>query len=412
MGIKQGLRYSGMTLITVSVVLSAALGEAATYFVSQTGSDNHSCSQAANQSSAKRTIGAGISCLVARDTLTVMAGTYSESLTNPFSNTGNSWAEKITVKADLPRVVIIRPPSVESAMWFDSSSQKYVEFDGIEVDAINASVYGIGIRGTAHHIRIRNSAIFNAANQGVFIYGDSGNRMAPSGNEFINVEVSYIAMTTSGTLKTCNGSSEGTKNGYCHGFYIGTNDNLLDHVDTHHNNGYGLQFYPQGNNRNVIKNSKSHDNHSTGIGSLGNGNKVVGNLVYNNGGGGLLITESGALVANNTVVNNPGNWNGMSLQGSGHTVKNNIFYQNSVNGILDATNLVGANPLFVSGTDFHLQAGSPAIDRGTAIPEANIDIEGTPRPQGASFDAGAYEFGGSGADIISPAPPRNVRILQ
>lgn len=62
-----------------------------------------------------------------------------------------------------------------------------------------------------------------------------------------------------------------------------------------------------------------------------------------------------------------------------------------------------ANPLFVSPTDFHLRAASPAVDAATinavyadylalhGIPIA-CDFDGRPRPIGAAFDAGALEF--------------------
>jgi hypothetical protein len=59
-------------------------------------------------------------------------------------------------------------------------------------------------------------------------------------------------------------------------------------------------------------------------------------------------------------------------------------------------NLVGSsyNPLFVnpSAGDFHLQAGSPAIDAGTMIALVATDFDGIPRPQGAAYDIGAYEY--------------------
>jgi hypothetical protein len=62
------------------------------------------------------------------------------------------------------------------------------------------------------------------------------------------------------------------------------------------------------------------------------------------------------------------------------------------------------NPLFVGASDFHLQSNSPAIDAGITIPITN-DFDGNARPQGSSFDIGAYEF----VVISTPTPtPTNI----
>jgi len=53
------------------------------------------------------------------------------------------------------------------------------------------------------------------------------------------------------------------------------------------------------------------------------------------------------------------------------------------------------NPLFVdsSNANFHLQAGSPAINSGTSVSGVTTDLEGIiARPSGAGFDMGAFEF--------------------
>jgi hypothetical protein len=54
--------------------------------------------------------------------------------------------------------------------------------------------------------------------------------------------------------------------------------------------------------------------------------------------------------------------------------------------------LPAQDPLFVNATtfDFHLKPASPAIDHGMTT-AATTDFDGTPRPQGAAFDVGAYE---------------------
>jgi hypothetical protein len=85
---------------------------------------------------------------------------------------------------------------------------------------------------------------------------------------------------------------------------------------------------------------------------------------------------------------------------------------------LDSLN---ANPLFrdAPNTDFRLQAASLAVDAGTAdavystfftLYGINIakDIAGTPRPQGATYDLGAYELNAE----TTPTPPATPTQLQ
>ena len=55
---------------------------------------------------------------------------------------------------------------------------------------------------------------------------------------------------------------------------------------------------------------------------------------------------------------------------------------------------ISADPIFVNSAsgDFHLSPGSPCIDSGKAILNVTQDFEGNPRPFGAGFDMGAYEY--------------------
>jgi hypothetical protein len=56
---------------------------------------------------------------------------------------------------------------------------------------------------------------------------------------------------------------------------------------------------------------------------------------------------------------------------------------------------INVDPLFVGNGDYHLQAGSPCIDAGTAEGAPTSDIDGDSRPQGAGYDIGSDEYTGT-----------------
>jgi hypothetical protein len=153
--------------------------------------------------------------------------------------------------------------------------------------------------------------------------------------------------------------------------------------------------------------------------SLGTGNQVYNNIVYNIsapfgpnifGAGIYVYTGVNTLVYNNTVYNMGPQIDGIHVEAgaSGTVVRNNIAYQVGAGGVTfvnngsssgsTTPNVFAANPLFVNApTDFHLQAGSPALNTGVVVPTTclsgtgNCDIVGTTRPQGTAFDQGAFE---------------------
>lgn len=63
-------------------------------------------------------------------------------------------------------------------------------------------------------------------------------------------------------------------------------------------------------------------------------------------------------------------------------------------GMTDEGNNITGDPLFVDAgaRNLQLQAGSPAINAGTAVNAPGTDIRGGLRPQGARVDMGAYEY--------------------
>jgi hypothetical protein len=160
------------------------------------------------------------------------------------------------------------------------------------------------------------------------------------------------------------------------------------------------------------------------------GTRIINNLIYNNGADGIqvatdtadrpiddvrilhntifgnvrdgILLGSGAdgigtvVIVNNLIIDNAvgiGGWGTTS-----HTISHNDVFGNGTNfeGAYAAASgtagNIAADPGFAGSAsgDFHLAAGSSAIDSGEAV-EVDRDLEGTARPQGAGWDMGAYE---------------------
>ena len=167
---------------------------------------------------------------------------------------------------------------------------------------------------------------------------------------------------------------------------------------------------------------------------------IEGNLVHDNGGKGLsLISMQTSIVQNNVIWNNGtvGGAGGIHLTDEipcGLPSNDNLIVANTIDesriaairitdgatrnivfdniaigssgGIADevgtssidlASNVTHGDPvsLFVTGTDLHEATGSPSIDQGVASYQGRMapakDIDGAARPQGGTFDVGAYE---------------------
>jgi len=147
---------------------------------------------------------------------------------------------------------------------------------------------------------------------------------------------------------------------------------------------------------------------------------MTNSLVINNSGHGLSGSPITGTIVNVTVADNTGN--GVHVGGA-VSITNSIMWNNgggdywcvpggctlaySDVGIGDTTGTgnISADPEFVDATngDYHLQVGSPCIDKGTAVGAPTHDIEGTPRD--AAPDMGAYEW--TGFRIFLPLALRN-----
>ena len=133
---------------------------------------------------------------------------------------------------------------------------------------------------------------------------------------------------------------------------------------------------------------------------------VTENTIVGAGLDGIILgSDGGGTTSNLTLVNNVVAFNGRygistywgGTVGTGNLATKNVVWGNNSgqlvgNGITYTANTI-ADPRFVNrpGGDFHVQAGSPAIDLGQieyALPD---DLDGGARPQGAGPDVGTYE---------------------
>jgi parallel beta-helix repeat protein len=167
------------------------------------------------------------------------------------------------------------------------------------------------------------------------------------------------------------------------------------------------------------------------------------NLVFNNGGDGITLFKTNHVdVFNNTAYLNDqtaqiNRGQIFPNQGKNTRILNNIMFAPAGRSVLQdccpnsnltvdynlfwsasgspSASQIGktgthdkkADPLFVKPSvdpavaDFHLTAGSPAIDAGTSAGAPAVDFDGNPRPWGAGIDIGAYEYGAGSA--VRPA---------
>ena len=200
--------------------------------------------------------------------------------------------------------------------------------------------------------------------------------------------------------------------------------------------GGGSAINMDGVSGSVVRNNLVYNNHATGIGLYqidglhGAQNNVIANntvRVAADGRWALLITNAstGNRVFNNILLND-GTYRGSmsvspdSLPGmvSDYNVVMDRFTLNDGDTRLtraewqaqtgqDAHSVVSAaTALFVGATDYHLVAGSPAVDVGTATlgtaTAPTADLAGFARPSGAGYDAGAYELN-QGAPVLPTA---------
>jgi len=132
---------------------------------------------------------------------------------------------------------------------------------------------------------------------------------------------------------------------------------------------------------------------------------LFNNTIVNSKRNGIMIlTTYGTVGTNNLVYNN-------LIVGVGSTAEGDRAYVNIMKGVdfktsnnLYLSSLTAAGFKDLAQKDFHLAAGSPAIDKGMDLKAQGVtfDFDGDGRPFGSAFDIGADEYTGG---VVTNKPP-------
>jgi parallel beta-helix repeat protein len=445
-----------LVLSMVGWSYSNVLAMGATYYVDNT---NPSCSDMGLGITAALpfcTIGKGASIAAAGDTVSVVAGTYAETVSA--SNSGTA-ANPITFSA-ASGVTVTGSGSASGGNAFRISSKSYI------------IVVGFTVTGTADDgIYVSGSNYITLSNNHVSYSGLSANGSTRAGIYLNNTSNSTITGNTTDHnsqdgIRLANGSSNNTVSNNVSfanaeqwqrnatGIDVNgatTTNNTIIYNLTYANEDTGLQFY-NGAHHNIAVDNLSYGNGDHGIDNLNAPNNIiVGNTVQGNHTAGINFegnsapASSGATIMNNISVDNginpitgqksnirvdarsvPGttmDYNLVYLSGAGTSV---IQWNGTNYSTLAAFKAavpgqevhgIQADPLFVSPVpyatrppalvvgNFHIHAGSPAIDsaNSSAPWESALDLDGNPRVDDPAAtnsgigvrtydDRGVYEF--------------------
>lgn len=403
--ILQSRRCLTLVFYALIVFLGSTIAHAAEYYVATTGNNS------APGTAAKpfRSIAKGLSVLKAGDQLYIRAGTYDETINSNSQTipTGTSWNDAPLIAAYAGETVTLNG-SINIAHGY----VQYVEFARLTLTATHMNI-SVGGFEAPHHIKFTNMEIRGGIEQCVQLG-----------------KFSHHVWFTGGRIHDCAYNSTSTPPGYP--LYIGGSDHLIENIEVFGSNSYCIHVYEANTpkpTRITVRNSILHHcglrkaSSAAIILTGADNNEAYNNVLYNNSGHGIVnMSGSHAKIYNNTVYG--GLQTGIYVQASAKNtdVRNNIAYGNATTQILDEgsgttlSNNMTNDPRFMnaSARDFSLQPSSPAIDAGIALGLVTMDIKRSGRPQGASYDLGAYEgLGsglGSGSQTSALAPPRNVTV--
>jgi parallel beta-helix repeat protein len=413
-------------ILWVTSTATAAAAPLRTFYVDPAGND----AAAGSISSPWRTLQKAADTVRAGDLVIVRAGRYA----GLYLTTSGTATDPITFRGEPGAIVDTQNPRTTDGINLEGAS--YVVIENFTVTGVPRA----GIRAVLnHHVTIRGNT------------GDLNGRWGILTGFSDDLLIESNTMSRSQAEHGIYVSNSGDRPVIRRNRVWGNNANGI------HMNGDLSQGGDGVISGALVEGNVIHDNGvagGSGINCDGVQSSVIrNNLLYNNHASGISLyqIDGGQPARNNQILNNTivmasdARW-AINIQNAstGNVVRNNILYNqhsfrgsiaisaDSLAGFLSDTNVVmdrfsvdggdtrvtlaawrGATgqdahsiiaapaTLFAdfAGNDYHLSATSPARDAGAALANVTDDLEAAPRPQGTSFDIGAYEFPASTAPV-------------
>jgi hypothetical protein len=361
------------------------------YYVSPSGSDSNPGTQAQPW----LTLDHAASAAVAGDTVQVAPGTYSTDSQLTLSTSGTASAP-VTFVSTVPhgaQITLTADSTADRVVQIDGD---YVTWDGFDVTAPNYDysrlgiiTYGTGDVVAGNYVHDIARTVCTAATD---VHGGAGIDVT---THTVGYSPATQAVIDSNLVQRIGPATAGLQcDRDIQGIYISTPSNTVTNNIVSVVSGIAIQAFHNPNYEVIANNDLDHAGFygllvGCGADLTAVGNLIVNNIARDNAGVGFreykeYDSDGTTLctVGNNQFANNDSYGNGGGEYGLYPGDQSSY-----VNG-LDTDPLYAGYP----AGDYHLLAGSPAIDAGSSTGAPDHDYDGTPRPQGLGDDIGAYEY--------------------
>jgi parallel beta-helix repeat protein len=362
---------------------TAALSDAVTYYVDTEGSDSNPGTSDLPFSTIQR----AADVVNPGDTVIVRAGTYID-------NDGDNVVVNLRRGGNSSAYVTFRSEPREAAKLDGQNNRTqqgwafkagYIRVEGFEITGTVMAAFA----GYVSNLQIVSNHIHDIGRECTDdAYGRTGMFFAsPARQSLIEGNVIHDIGRYAPGENDCQPTNMYYKN-HDHGIYLKEVNDFTVQNNIIYNNkrGWGIHLQGTSTGIHVYHNTFAFPNpyragHIIILGQALSSSQIINNIFYQ--------PTTGAIA-----------WHA-SL--SDIEVNRNITYGGTINeygttspppGVVFSGNLDRTDPHFVnpSSFDFHLQAGSPAINVGLPLSEVTVDHSGLSRPQEGHSDLGAFEY--------------------